>query len=551
MEKQSYKIIICKSLVLYTISNTLSQASSVSPKTGLFIGRISEGNFEYSKLNGRMTAENAIKLCDNDEKCGGFTYKGSNLVNREYDIFFFHIVINVKIGLASWKWIFYKTNKRFIVFPGRFLSHTKLTVVKELKNGADSMEICNKIHDCVGVLRTRNSTASVLLDSLDIETFKKSNKKVTLMKIIDADADTKIHSKNAMDGIDTCCPESKNVDTEKVFKTVNDNMPRISCDISKEDFLEQYVKQKVPVILLNCTRKWKAQREWTMANLLNKNKGKLLWRNNFKIKSQMFKEYSEENLLAGSILSKIMENNGTLRIFDPISRRKHTHERKKGNSLDTDKMHLFSDYSAPNPIPQDYFEQTGILTDYQWIIVSHKNTGTELHMDPLYTSPWNTVISGHKWWVLMPPDVLPGDFLCDSSCSEKKDDNLNIYSWFTHVLPQLRERQWYGTYVREFIQGPGETLYIPGNLAHAIMNINDNVSITENFFLVDSLDDWVHGMMAGETLIDDDCNGRVKEKFWKQMYFRVLKRSEREAVRAMIEQFEDMVSYYGEACENL
>ena len=55
--------------------------------------------------------------------------------------------------------------------------------------------------------------------------------------------------------------------------------------------------------------------------------------------------------------------------------------------------------------------------------------------------------------------------------------------------------------MREFIQGPGETIYMPGNLAHAIMNIDENVSVTENLLLEDSLDDWIHGMMSGENLL--------------------------------------------------
>ena len=40
-----------------------------------YIGRISEGQFEYSDLNGWMTPKKAEKICESDLKCGGFTYK--------------------------------------------------------------------------------------------------------------------------------------------------------------------------------------------------------------------------------------------------------------------------------------------------------------------------------------------------------------------------------------------------------------------------------------------------------------------------------------------
>ena len=99
-------------------------------------------------------------------------------------------------------------------------------------------------------------------------------------------------------------------------------------------------------------------------------------------------------------------------------------------------------------------------------------------------------------------------------------------------------RKWYGYEVKEFIQGPGETIYMPGNLAHAILNIEENISVTENYFLIDSLEDWVHGMMTGDNLMDDESNGKGEERFWKAMYFKHLETEDRNAVRAMMDQME-------------
>ena len=42
---------------------------------GFYIGRLSEGQFEYPALNGWMTTASAKKLCDDDNMCGGFTFK--------------------------------------------------------------------------------------------------------------------------------------------------------------------------------------------------------------------------------------------------------------------------------------------------------------------------------------------------------------------------------------------------------------------------------------------------------------------------------------------
>ena len=111
-------------------------------------------------------------------------------------------------------------------------------------------------------------------------------------------------------------------------------------------------------------------------------------------------------------------------------------------------------------------------------------------------------------------------------------------------------RSWYGYPVREFIQGPGETLFIPGNTAHSIMNIEDNISITENYFLIDSLDDWVHGMMTGYKLMDEDSDGKDEERFWKSMYFKQLEKGDRDSARAMISQIESMSTDNLELCED-
>ena len=45
----------------------------------------------------------------------------------------------------------------------------------------------------------------------------------------------------------------------------------------------------------------------------------------------------------------------------------------------------------------------------------------------------------------------------------------------------------YGLRILEFIQKPGEAVYLPHGVVHAVLNIEDNVAITENFLFVDAL----------------------------------------------------------------
>ena len=45
----------------------------------------------------------------------------------------------------------------------------------------------------------------------------------------------------------------------------------------------------------------------------------------------------------------------------------------------------------------------------------------------------------------------------------------------------------YGQKLIEFVQGPGEVIFLPRGLTHAVLNIRDNVAYTENILYVHDL----------------------------------------------------------------
>ena len=47
--------------------------------------------------------------------------------------------------------------------------------------------------------------------------------------------------------------------------------------------------------------------------------------------------------------------------------------------------------------------------------------------------------------------------------------------------------QMYGQKLIEFVQGPGEVIFLPRGLTHAVLNIRDNVAYTENILYVHDL----------------------------------------------------------------
>ena len=90
---------------------------------------------------------------------------------------------------------------------------------------------------------------------------------------------------------------------------------------------------------------------------------------------------------------------------------------------------------------------------------------------------------------------------------------------------------------------------MPGNLAHAVINIDDTISVTENYFLVDSLEDWVHGIMTGKELLNGyESRPGVEERFWKSMYFKQLNKHERTTVRTMMSQVQEVMDNNDNSC---
>jgi histone arginine demethylase JMJD6 len=59
---------------------------------------------------------------------------------------------------------------------------------------------------------------------------------------------------------------------------------------------------------------------------------------------------------------------------------------------------MISHYKVPPYFKEDIFE---ILGDdkrppYRWFLIGPTRSGTTVHIDPLYTSAWNSSLQGHK-----------------------------------------------------------------------------------------------------------------------------------------------------------
>ena len=97
---------------------------------------------------------------------------------------------------------------------------------------------------------------------------------------------------------------------------------------------------------------------------------------------------------------------------------------------------------------------------YRWFLLGPERSGSGVHTDPLATSAWNTVISGRKRWVLFPPDT-PRSVAKGLDVILKGEDDEAI-NYFVDILPRIREKYGGSVKIYEFIQEPGETVFVPG-----------------------------------------------------------------------------------------
>lgn len=143
---------------------------------------------------------------------------------------------------------------------------------------------------------------------------------------------------------------------------------------------------------------------------------------------------------------------------------------------------LLKDYSVPKYFNEDLFSLVGESRrpPYRWFLIGPKRSGTCIHLDPLGTSAWNTLIVGRKRWVLFPPDVPK--HLVKGKHHVRKGEDDEAVNYFMDILPRIKRATPAETLrCVEFMQYPGETVFIPGGWWHAVFNVDDTVAVTQNF----------------------------------------------------------------------
>ncbi|KAL7464797.1 hypothetical protein ACHAXS_005131 [Conticribra weissflogii] len=114
---------------------------------------------------------------------------------------------------------------------------------------------------------------------------------------------------------------------------------------------------------------------------------------------------------------------------------------------------------------------------YRWVLIGPERSGTGMHVDPLWTNAWVTVLQGLKRWLLFPPSTtyeLIGMF--------EGKPQIPSSIWFRDYYDKVTAKSW----PREFqpvevLQYPGETVFVPAGWPHLVLNLELTVAVTHNY----------------------------------------------------------------------
>eukprot|EP00466_Bigelowiella_natans_P004196 jgi/Bigna1/86259/estExt_fgenesh1_pg.C_90135 len=133
------------------------------------------------------------------------------------------------------------------------------------------------------------------------------------------------------------------------------------------------------------------------------------------------------------------------------------------------------------------------VTEYAWILFGNQGTGSTSHFEPHKTAVWVKLLAGAKRWLILPPSKV------QRKCGQQSDNDCSVNDSEnkSRSMPRNLEKEMLGKSAMEviqwaeeqkvplidFVQRPGDIVFIPAECMHAVLNLEDSLAYAENFII--------------------------------------------------------------------
>eukprot|EP01061_Rhynchopus_euleeides_P041756 TRINITY_DN73001_c0_g1_i1.p1 TRINITY_DN73001_c0_g1~~TRINITY_DN73001_c0_g1_i1.p1 ORF type:complete len:500 (+),score=192.90 TRINITY_DN73001_c0_g1_i1:47-1501(+) len=233
-----------------------------------------------------------------------------------------------------------------------------------------------------------------------------------------------------------------------------DNIARVSAKtLSKEEFVEQYEKPGIPVVLTDLVTEWDAFKLWDWDYLLKSWGEQEFQCEAARLTIGEFKAYCDKQF-----------DDRPIYLFDS----------KFADTIPS----IEGQYTVPKYFDDDLFKVLGDKRpDFRWLIAGPTRSGSSFHKDPNATDAWNACLRGLKKWVFFPPSIVPPGVMCSEDGADVTSP-MSLIEWFSNYYDRCDEVS-----VRplEVLVRPGEMMYIPHGWWHLCLNLTPTLCITQNY----------------------------------------------------------------------
>jgi histone arginine demethylase JMJD6 len=270
------------------------------------------------------------------------------------------------------------------------------------------------------------------------------------------------------------------------------NIERVSIsDMSKEEFEKTHIRGGKPCIIIDAAKTWPCMRKWSNRYFMKK------YGNAYFELTETYGSPDSDEWSALALQFKHYNHYMKTRKNDNIPL--YIFDENFGTRPETSQ--LLKDYEVPEWFKEDIFDlcDKSKKPPFRWIIIGPKRSGADMHHDELHTVAWNTLVYGKKRWLIFPPESFKKESY------EEMETGIN---WYINCYDKYKHLDHY-----DIIQKPGETVVIPPNWWHCVINLEESVAISQNYSPPSEYENAKHVIQKDRPDIYDEIEFRYKEKY--------------------------------------